>query len=131
MHYNQHFSVQVKCHHYWPNSGSCSYGNIKVTLRNEEQLTNYCWRQFIIQQVLTTVCFIVVSVDSVIQITGGKDETHLIHQFHFTVWPDHGVPKHATALLEFHKKIDKHHKRKSNRPMLVHCRYAAMLQQVY
>ena len=44
--------TQVKCHRYWPNSGANVYGNYKVTLHKEEQLTNYCLRQFIIEQVL-------------------------------------------------------------------------------
>lgn len=114
--------LQVKCHQYWPNKGFCNYGNIKVTLLNEEQSANYCWRQFIIQQVPSTVGFSAMYVDTVIQVTGDEDQTQLIHQFHFTAWPDHKEPKHATALLEFHKKIDKHHKRNSNKPMLVHCR---------
>ena len=46
------FTIQVKCHRYWPNSGANVYGNYKVTLHKEEQLTNYCLRQFIIEQVL-------------------------------------------------------------------------------
>ena len=44
-----------------------------------------------------------------------------VRQFHFTVWPDHGVPKYGTALLSFQKRIDKFHSRKSHGPMVVHC----------
>ena len=55
----------------------------------------------------------------------------MIHQFHFTAWPDHGVPKYATALLEFQKKVDKQHKRKNNKPMLVHCRYVQQLKYMH
>lgn len=44
-----------------------------------------------------------------------------VRQFHFTVWPDHGVPKYGTALLSFQKRIDKFHNRKSHGPMVVHC----------
>ena len=52
-------------------------------------------------------------------------------QFHFTAWPDHGVPDYATSLLAFHKKIKKHH-RPSMGPLLVHCRYTfACTLQVY
>ena len=57
------------------------------------------------------------------QVSGIKSEIRLIYHFHFTAWPDHGVPKYATSLLEFQKKVDKQHKRKNNKPMLVHCRY--------
>ena len=45
--------MQDKCHQYWPNSGVGVYGTIKVTLQKEEELTNYCLRQFVVEQ----VCF--------------------------------------------------------------------------
>ena len=48
----QSLFIQVKCHQYWPDSGFCVYDNIKVTLHKEEELTNYCLRQFIIEQVI-------------------------------------------------------------------------------
>ena len=43
-----------------------------------------------------------------------------VRQFHFIMWPDHGVPKYGTALLLFQKKIDKFHDRKKHGPMVVH-----------
>ena len=58
-----------------------------------------------------------------LQVTNQKHEVRSVTQFHFTAWPDHGVPKYGTALLEFQKRVDKHHKRKTGKPMLVHCRY--------
>lgn len=50
-----------------------------------------------------------------------KNEMREVRQFHFTVWPDHGVPKYGTALLSFQKRIDKFHNRKVHGPMVVHC----------
>ena len=44
--------MQSKCQSYWPTKGSGVYGNIKVMLHKEEQLANYCLRQFFIEQVL-------------------------------------------------------------------------------
>ena len=44
-----------------------------------------------------------------------------VRQFHFTVWPDHGVPRYGTALLSFQKRIDKFHDRKKHGAMVVHC----------
>ena len=43
-----------------------------------------------------------------------------VRQFHFIMWPDHGVPNYGTALLSFQKKIDKFHDRKKLCPMVVH-----------
>ena len=45
-----------------------------------------------------------------------------VKQFHYTCWPDHGVPEYATSMLSFHKRVISQHK--TNRgPILVHCRY--------
>ena len=48
------------------------------------------------------------------------DDTLEVHQFHYTVWPDHGVPECGTPLLSFHNRVEKFHKRIST-PMVVHC----------
>ena len=44
-------------------------------------------------------------------------------QFHFTAWPDHGVPEVGTSLLSFHRRVKAQHL-PFRGPMLVHCRYA-------
>ena len=45
-----------------------------------------------------------------------------IAQYHFTAWPDHGVPDYATPILAFHRRVkSKHNPRRG--PLLVHCRY--------
>ncbi len=41
-------------------------------------------------------------------------------QFHFTTWPDHGVPDYATSILAFHRRVQSQHK-PSKGPLLVHC----------
>ncbi len=41
-------------------------------------------------------------------------------QFHFTTWPDHGVPDYATPILGFHRRVKSQHK-PSRGPLLVHC----------
>lgn len=51
----------------------------------------------------------------------GAHEIREIRQFHFTGWPDHGVPYHATGLLGFIKRVKS--KTLTNAgPMVVHCR---------
>lgn len=47
-----------------------------------------------------------------------------VKQFQFISWPDHGVPEHGSALLNFHQKIMAHYNSlTSTGPILVHCRY--------
>ena len=48
----------------------------------------------------------------------------VIKQFHFTSWPDHGVPTIATGLLEFQSRLRDHQPmdEPTKNPILVHCR---------
>ena len=43
----------------------------------------------------------------------------LVTQYHFLGWPDHGVPKFATSLIEFIRRVRRSYH--SDRPILVHC----------
>lgn len=45
-----------------------------------------------------------------------------VRQFHFTGWPDHGVPYHATGLLSFIRRV-KFSNPPTAGPVVVHCRY--------
>ena len=97
---------KVKCHQYWPSYGSTTYGHIKVTLKEVENLAEYSIRTFSVTPI------------------SGQSRTPMpvreVRQFHFLVWPDHGVPQYATALLSFRKRITKYHP--TNRgPMAIHC----------
>ena len=40
-------------------------------------------------------------------------------QYHFLGWPDLGVPKFASSLIEFIRRV--RHSYKSDKPILVHC----------
>ena len=42
-------------------------------------------------------------------------------QYHFVSWPDHGVPKFATSLLSFIRRVQKEHNKDLGVPLLVHC----------
>ena len=44
-----------------------------------------------------------------------------VSQHHFTSWPDHGVPKFATSLLSFIRRVQKEHNKDMGVPLLVHC----------
>lgn len=52
----------------------------------------------------------------------GFNEVREVKQFHFTGWPDHGVPYHATGLLSFIRRV-KLSNPPSAGPIVVHCRY--------
>ena len=52
------------------------------------------------------------------------EETRMVTQYHYTAWPDHGVPKFATPLLSFIRRINREYP-KNRGSMVVHCRYRA------
>ena len=49
------------------------------------------------------------------------EEEREIKQFHFTVWPDHGVPEYPTAILAFQRRVRAYSTRDCG-PLVVHCR---------
>ncbi|XP_078144105.1 receptor-type tyrosine-protein phosphatase mu isoform X9 [Centroberyx gerrardi] len=91
---------RVKCCKYWPDDTEI-YRDIKVTLIETQLLSEYVIRTFAVEK-------------------RGAHEIREIRQFHFTGWPDHGVPYHATGLLGFIRRVKS--KTLTNAgPMVVHC----------
>ncbi|OXB73576.1 UNVERIFIED_CONTAM: hypothetical protein H355_003878 [Colinus virginianus] len=90
----------VKCCKYWPDDTEI-YKDIKVTLIETELLAEYVIRTFAVEK-------------------RGAHEIREIRQFHFTGWPDHGVPYHATGLLGFVRQV-KSKSPPNAGPLVVHC----------
>ncbi|XP_044841182.1 receptor-type tyrosine-protein phosphatase T isoform X2 [Mauremys mutica] len=91
---------RVKCVRYWPDDTEI-YGDIKVTLIETEPLAEYVIRTFTVQK-------------------KGYHEIREIRQFHFTSWPDHGVPCYATGLLGFVRQVKFLNPPEAG-PIVVHC----------
>nr|XP_033789919.1 receptor-type tyrosine-protein phosphatase mu isoform X8 [Geotrypetes seraphini] len=91
---------RVKCCKYWPDDTEI-YKDVKVTLIETELLAEYVIRTFAVEK-------------------RGADEIREIRQFHFTGWPDHGVPYHATGLLGFVRQV-KSKSPPNAGPLVVHC----------
>ncbi|KAI2646318.1 Receptor-type tyrosine-protein phosphatase eta [Labeo rohita] len=93
---------RVKCEKYWP-SETTQYHNISVTTTSELELESWTIRDFKIKNVKTA-------------------ETRFVRQFHFTVWPDHGVPKTTEVLIDFRHLVREHMDQYSRHsPTVVHC----------
>ncbi|XP_070775139.1 receptor-type tyrosine-protein phosphatase mu-like isoform X5 [Enoplosus armatus] len=108
---------RVKCCKYWPDDTEI-YRDIKVTLIETELLSEYVIRTFAVEKVRFSTSIYSTSERSVPQ--RGAHEIREIRQFHFTGWPDHGVPYHATGLLGFIRRVKS--KTLTNAgPMVVHC----------
>ena len=54
---------------------------------------------------------------------GNKADSRNVYHFHFTGWPDHGVPATSQLLLFYFRVREKLDSEIDNSPLVVHCRY--------
>ncbi|KAG9481599.1 hypothetical protein GDO78_010699 [Eleutherodactylus coqui] len=95
---------RVKCEHYWPlDYTPCTYGDITVTVTSETILSEWTIRDFSVKH-------------------ANQPGIKYVRHFHFTAWPDHGVPDSTSSILKFRNLVREHmDQRKSNGPTVVHC----------
>ncbi|KAG3294188.1 protein tyrosine phosphatase, receptor type M, transcript variant X2 [Ictidomys tridecemlineatus] len=108
---------RVKCCKYWPDDTEI-YKDIKVTLIETELLAEYVIRTFAVEKGGAGGEANCSPSREVSQ--RGVHEIREIRQFHFTGWPDHGVPYHATGLLGFVRQV-KSKSPPNAGPLVVHC----------
>eukprot|EP00105_Crassostrea_gigas_P043042 XP_019927190.1 PREDICTED: receptor-type tyrosine-protein phosphatase kappa-like isoform X2 [Crassostrea gigas] len=90
---------KVKCEHYWPESDEpLILGDLDIRLQSDKHFASYSIRQMTLSY---------------------EGETRRIHQFHFTGWPDHGIPE-TLELVHFLKRVQSSEFYDQS-PMLVHC----------
>ncbi|XP_034542618.1 tenascin-X-like isoform X4 [Notolabrus celidotus] len=93
---------RVKCEQYWA-PGTKHFENIIVTTTSEIPLKDWTIRDFDIKNVKTA-------------------ETRTVRHFHFTAWPDHGVPETTELLISFRHLVREHmDQNPRNSPTVVHC----------
>ncbi|NWR71897.1 PTPRJ phosphatase, partial [Centropus unirufus] len=95
--------ARTKCEQYWPEKQSKSYGDIIVTMVSEIILPEWTIRDFTVEKADTP-------------------ESHTVRQFHFTSWPDHGVPETTDLLINFRHLVHEYSSQNPvDSPTLVHC----------
>ncbi|XP_068439578.1 receptor-type tyrosine-protein phosphatase H-like [Clinocottus analis] len=95
---------RTKCEQYWPaDRKPCSYGDLLVTIRSEQQESNWTLREFSVKHGITS-------------------EERTVRHFHFTAWPDHGVPQGTEVLIQFRGLVRQHIESDgAEAPTVVHC----------
>jgi len=89
-----------KCDHYWPfDTEPVYYGDIQVTILNESHFQDWNINEFRMMR---------------------GDTVRTIRHFHFTTWPDFGVPDPPQTLVRFVRAF-RDRVSPEQRPIVVHC----------
>ncbi|MCJ8734524.1 hypothetical protein PDJAM_G00236670 [Pangasius djambal] len=96
---------RVKCDHYWPfDQDPLYYGDLIVRMQSESVLPEWTIREF-------KIC----SEDQL-------NYSRTVRQFHYTVWPDHGVPDSTQSLVQFVRTVrDYINRTLGSGPSVIHC----------
>ncbi|GAU97982.1 hypothetical protein RvY_09192 [Ramazzottius varieornatus] len=94
-----------KCDHYWPDIlyGSTDpvlYGDVSVTVLNESQFSDWTTRE--------------------LRVVKDDEPARSVRQFHFTAWPDFGVPERLQTFIKF-IRFFRERVPLNSQPIVVHC----------
>ncbi|KAL5486424.1 hypothetical protein EMCRGX_G018896 [Ephydatia muelleri] len=97
---------KIKCQQYWPKEqeGTLSIDNFSVHLLTFVSYAEYEVRKLIISD----------------QSSNQSSPLEVTH-FHYTGWPDHGVPSNPMSLVHLCRHVRKVHPIAEDTPLLVHC----------
>nr|XP_020461983.1 receptor-type tyrosine-protein phosphatase H-like [Monopterus albus] len=95
---------RIKCEQYWPvGRKPCVHGELLVTTTSEQKERNWTQREFSVENRNTS-------------------QERTVKHFHFTAWPDHGVPGGTEDLIQFRELVRQHIDREGAKaPTVVHC----------
>lgn len=96
---------RTKCEQYWPlDYTPCLYGDLLITVRSEHKNPDWTLRELAVKNKITS-------------------EERVVRHFHFTAWPDHGVPEGTASLIQFRGLIREHVETQGagGGPTVVHC----------